>query len=161
MDARTRSASVFTSTPTRSGWTLDGRRAISLRPTETCRLHILQGRVWVTLNAPHVADGLGDHVLVEGQQLDVPAGAHLVMEPWTPPGAAPVRFDWCVVPSMPAVSTASRFAREVRTPWREFAQASGQAAVAFVRLVRGLLGYADHLVAGRGRVLSRWESNPP
>jgi hypothetical protein len=28
-------------------------------------------------------------------------------------------------------------------------------------LLRGLAGYGEYLVAGRGRVLSRFESNPP
>lgn len=159
MDIRTHHASVDHGSPVRTGWPLDASRAISLRPVEASRLHVLDGRVWVTLNAPQVAHGLGDHVLTAGQTLDVPAGAHLVMEPWVRGAAA--RFDWCVVPALPAAVRGGRFTREVAGPWREFAQATGQAALAFARLLRGLLGYADHLVAGRGRVLSRWESNPP
>ena len=161
MDTRTRCASVDETVHSAPGWALDAGRAISLRPGEASRLHILEGRAWVTVHAPQVADGLGDHVLAAGQSLDVPAGAHLVLEPWTPGRIDPVRFDWCVRPAPRAMPAADRFARDVSAPWREFAQASGQAALALGRLLRGLLGYADHLVAGRGRVLSRWESNPP
>ena len=161
MDTRTRSASVTDTAVAARGWPLAAHRAISLRPDEPSRLHITQGRVWVTLNAPHVAGGLDDHVLGAGQSLDVPAGAHVVMEPWAAPDALPVRFDWCVVPVPLRAPATHRFGREVVAPSREFVQALGQAGVALWRLVRGLLGYADHLVAGRGRVLTPWESNPP
>jgi len=49
----------------------------------------------------------------------------------------------------------------VVAPSRELATALGQATLAFGRLLRGVLGYTEFLVAGRGRVLSRFESNPP
>lgn len=40
---------------------------------------------------------------------------------------------------------------------------AGRALVALVlgRLLAGIAGYADYLVAGRGRVLPPLESNPP
>ena len=51
-----------------------------------------------------------------------------------------------------------RFDREVLSPARELGAALGQAATAVARVMRGLLGYSEFLVAGRGRVLSPLES---
>lgn len=161
MDTRSHCASVPDAAAATRGWHLAASRAISLRPTEPGRLRITEGQVWVTLNAPHVPCGLDDHVLVAGQTLDIPAGAHVVMEPWSPRAALPARFDWCVLPAPLRAARAGRFGREVAAPSREFVRALGQAGWAFARLVRGLLGYTELLVAGRGRVLTPWESNPP
>ncbi|MFW2357893.1 DUF2917 domain-containing protein [Hydrogenophaga sp.] len=144
------------------GWRLDARRAMSLRPQVPSRLHITQGRAWVTLGQAHEGAGneSGDLVLAAGESLVVPAGARLVMEPWQP-GAGPVRFDWCAEPEAQALASVDRFGREVAAPSRELAAALKQASVAFVRLMRGLFGYSEYLVAGRGRVLTPFESNPP
>ncbi len=144
------------------GWRLDARRAMSLRPQVPSRLCITQGRAWVTLGKAHEGAGneSGDLVLNAGESLMVPAGARLVMEPWQP-SAGPVRFDWCAEPETHAREQASRFGREVVAPSRELAVALGQAGLAFARLVRGLFGYSEFLVAGRGRVLTPFESNPP
>jgi Protein of unknown function (DUF2917) len=145
------------------GWRLDARRAMTLRPRVASRLQITQGRAWVTLGVPHKGAGneSGDVMLAAGESLSVPAGARLVMEPWEPASAAPVRFEWCAEPDAQTVEHAGRFGREVATPSRELAVALGQAGWAFVRLVRGVFGYSEYLVAGRGRVLTRFESNPP
>ena len=144
------------------GWRLDTRRAMSLRPQVPSRLHITQGRAWVTLGQAHEGAGneSGDLVLNAGESLAVPAGARLVMEPWQP-GAGPVRFDWCAEPEARSPEPAGRFGREVVTPTRELGVALGQAGLAFTRLLRGLFGYSEFLVAGRGRVLTPFESNPP
>ena len=144
------------------GWPLDARRAMSLRPRVPSRLHITQGRAWVTLGQPHEGAGnaSGDLVLNAGESLAVPAGVRLVMEPWQP-SAGPVRFDWCAEPGTRSAEQADRFGREVATPSRELAEALQHAGVAFVRLVRGLFGFSEFLVAGRGRVLTPFESNPP
>jgi hypothetical protein len=145
------------------GWRLDARRAMSLRPKVPSRLYITQGRAWVTLGVPTQGHGneLGDHMLEAGQSLAVPAGARVVMEPWQPAQATPVRFEWCGEAEAQVAEASSRFGREVATPTREMVVALGQAAWAFARLVRGLLGYSEYLVAGRGRVLTPYESNPP
>ena len=144
------------------GWRLDTRRAMSLRPQVPSRLHITQGRAWVTLGQAHEGAGneSGDLVLNAGESLAVPAGARLVMEPWQP-GAGPVRFDWCAEPEARSPEPAGRFGREVVAPSRELGVALGQAGLAFARLLRGLFGYSEFLVAGRGRVLTPFESNPP
>jgi hypothetical protein len=145
------------------GWRLDARRAMSLRPKVPSRLYITQGRAWVTLGLPTQGHGneLGDHMLEAGQSLAVPAGARVVMEPWQPAQATPVRFEWCSEAEARAAEVDTRFGREVAQPGRELVAALGQAAWAFLRLVRGLLGYSEYLVAGRGRVLTPFESNPP
>jgi hypothetical protein len=145
-----------------SGWRLDARRAMSLRPQVPSRLHITQGRAWVTLGeAPRGAGNeSGDLVLTAGEALLVPAGARLVMEPWQA-SPEPVRFDWCAETDAHAETQSDRFGREVLAPSRELAAALRQAGEAFGRLMHGLLGYSEFLVAGRGRVLTPLESNQP
>ena len=145
-----------------SGWRLEARRAMSLRPQVRSRLHITQGRAWVTLGeAPDGAGNeSGDLVLTAGESVWVPAGARLVMEPWQA-SDGPVRFDWCLEPVAHAEPQADRFGREVLAPSRELAAALRQAGEAFGRLLRGLFGYSEYLMAGRGRVLAPFESNPP
>ena len=92
MNTRSESAS----NTARRGHLVGAHRALSLYPADDSCLSVLSGRAWVTLNLPHVPQGLGDHVLQAGDILHVPAGAHLVMEPWASGEA--VRFDWCVLP---------------------------------------------------------------
>lgn len=139
-------------------WRLHPGHAMSLRPKKTAVLRIFCGQVWVTLGGPYqgAPNDLGDRFLGPGDVLAVPAGARMVMEPIAAPGdSGPVHFDW----SDAAVSAApSRFAREVVSPTRELGAALGQAGWALSRVLRGLLGYSEFLVAGRGRVLSPLES---
>jgi hypothetical protein len=131
---------------------------MSLRPKKTAVLRIFCGQVWVTLGGPYqgAPNDLGDRFLGPGDVLAVPAGARMVMEPIAAPGdSGPVHFDW----SDAAASAApSRFAREVVSPTRELGAALGRAGWALSRVLRGLLGYSEFLVAGRGRVLSPLES---
>ncbi|WP_332742134.1 DUF2917 domain-containing protein [Hydrogenophaga sp.] len=167
MNTRSTPAAVVSDRPacaaSARGWRLDVRRAMTLRPHVPSRLHITQGRAWVTLGLPHQGAGneSGDVMLGAGESLSVPAGARLVMEPWQPASAAPVRFEWCAEPDALAVERPDRFGREVVTPSRELGVALGQAGLAFARLMRGLFGYSEFLVAGRGRVLTPYESNQP
>lgn len=91
-----------------------------------------------------------------GEVWVVPAGVYLVIEPVSARGdMAPLQFDWS---DAPAPLASGRFVREVVSPAREFCAALGQAAGALARALRGLLGYGEFLVAGRGRVLSPLES---
>ena len=59
----------------------------------------------------------------------------------------------------------TRWQREVAAPGRELGQALSGTAAALGRLAWGVAAYtaylAGYLVAGRGRVLTRFESNPP
>lgn len=156
MQTRSESASRFTS---RRGWVVAAHQALSLRPAGASELRVIGGDAWVTLTRTHPDDGVADHVLRAGDSLSVPAGAHLVMEPWTSGQA--LRFDWTEWPGAQPQARPQRFARDVVAPSRELVQALGQAAWALGRLLRGVAGYGEFLVAGRGRVLSRFESNPP
>ena len=152
------------------GWHLGARRTVSLLPKAHGVLRIAQGRVWVTMGALQGLAGQpdsGDVVLHAGEELAVPAGAHLVMECWPLQPGEEVRFDWSEqVVAQPAV--VPRFQREVANPARDLghelrasAGALGRAAWAFARMLWGLAGYADHLVAGRGRVMSPLEAGQP
>ena len=137
-------------------WRLHPGHAMSLRPKQAAVLRIRRGRMWVTLGMPSALSpqASGDRFLRDGESLVVPAGARLVMEPLSPREAdGPVCFDW----SGAAQAQDSRFGREVRAPLHEAVAAFGQAVWALVRVARGLLGYSEFLVAGRGRVLSPLE----
>ncbi len=140
-------------------WRLLPGSALSLKPKADAVLRLRRGGVWVTLGETDqgMPDASGDRFLREGEALLVPAGARVVMESLQSQGTdGPVLFDWTDLAVNPAAS--SRFRREVVTPSRELVLALGQAAVALVRVLRGLLGYSEYLVAGRGRVLTPLES---
>ncbi|MBA4266798.1 MAG: hypothetical protein C0453_17110 [Comamonadaceae bacterium] len=148
-------------------WSLAHGRALGLHAGQPAELRILRGHVWVTLGdaiqrsgsaGGHVA---GDVFLHSGDVLRVPRGARLVMESLDGASEPAALFDWVEDPRRTLRDRPGRFRREVLTPGHDLALALRQAAFAFVRLVRGLLGYGEFLVAGRGRVLSRFEGNPP
>ena len=72
-------------------WQLRAGQALGLRASVPHSLRVQRGRIWVTLdaNARHASEDL---VLGPGDSLAVPAGEHLVMEPWSDAGAA-YRWD--------------------------------------------------------------------
>jgi len=148
-------------------WSLNHGRALTLKPVLPAELRILRGHVWVTMgdalqpSASHGQRVAGDLFLYAGDVLQVPRGALLVMESMGSAAAPAVLFDWVEQTEPVLHARPGRFSREVLAPGLELAQALRQAALAFTRLVRGLLGYGEFLVAGRGRVLSRFEGNPP
>ncbi len=146
-------------TATSGYWKLGAGRAMTLRPREWGTLCIAEGRVWLTVDgsARERLDLWGDHVLSAGDTLRLPPGSQVVVEAWHRQGDAPVRFDWVPQPA-PALT---RWQREVRQPMGDLVRALGAASAALVRLLGGLLAYGEFLAAGRGRVLSRFESNPP
>lgn len=140
-------------------WRLHAGCAMRLRPRGEAVLRVYRGRLWVTLGRPDggTPEHSGDLFVAQGQTLVVPVGARCVLEPWPAgPDADPVCFDWMDL--QPADPQAGRFAREVLRPSREAWDALGLAAGATARVLRGLLGYGEYLVAGRGRVLSPLES---
>lgn len=157
-------------------WHLAPCRTISLQPKAHSVLRIAQGRVWVTMGARQGLAGQadsGDLVLHAGDELPVPAGVHLVMECWpaqpgqTSQAGKGVRFDFSEPAAVLAAAT-PRFQREVANPARDLGQellasvgALGRAAWALARVLRGLAGYGDCLVAGRGRVMSPQEAGQP
>lgn len=69
------------------GCDLAPHRAQSVHAREARRLHILHGRVWLTLGG---ADQPGDHFLAAGDSLLLPAGARAVFEAY--PAQQPVRW---------------------------------------------------------------------
>lgn len=134
--------------------------ALSLRPKQAATMQVVTGRAWVTLGGPYVGhdDESGDLSLEAGDRLAVPVGARVVVEAASTAKADPLRFDWCE-PSL--IQSDVRPSREVLAPAGDLMKALGQSTMALGRLTWGVLGLADVLVAGRGRVLSQWESNPP
>ncbi|MDO9202797.1 MAG: DUF2917 domain-containing protein [Hydrogenophaga sp.] len=139
-------------------WRLYPGHAMTLRPKQTAVLRIFCGQVWATQGQPAgtTPHSAGDHFLGPGDVLVVPAGMRLVLEPLAARGdTAPVHFDWS---DACAQAAPTRFDREVLQPTRELGAALGQAAMAMARVLRGLLGYREFLVAGRGRVLTPLES---
>jgi hypothetical protein len=103
--------------PLGQGHVLQPRSARSLRPVEPCRLHILQGRVWLTLSG---AGASGDHFLAAGDSLALPAGCHAVMEPYP---AQPVR--WACTQAHDKSLAPARVAREAVQPVQHPALALG------------------------------------
>ncbi|MDO8904471.1 DUF2917 domain-containing protein [Hydrogenophaga sp.] len=148
-------------------WGLAQGRALGLHAGQPAELRILRGRVWVTLgDALHRSEPVGmqvagDVFLHAGDVLRVPRGARLVMESLDTASEPAALFDWVEDSGRALRNRPGRFRREVLAPGHDLALALRQAALAFTRLVRGLLGYGEFLVAGRGRVLSRFEGNPP
>ncbi|MBA4193591.1 MAG: hypothetical protein C0451_03370 [Comamonadaceae bacterium] len=69
-------------------WQLGAGAAASLRAIRPSRLAVREGRAWVTWG-----DGC-DRIVVAGEVLEVPAGAHVVVEPWQPCGAGVLRFGF-------------------------------------------------------------------
>lgn len=149
---------VPASTPV--GWKLTRGEPLSLLPRQDSVLYILRGRVWATVDGPHAgpANASGDIVLQAGQRLGIRAGRHLVLESLDD---VPARFDWAAAPVPQSVAAPSRWKTTVVQPLRDFGHALGLAGAALVRLVLGLVGYGEYLVAGRGRVLHCMEGNPP
>lgn len=70
----------------RDAWQLAPGQAITLRAREAHVLRVRQGRLWVTLDAT-ARWGSEDQVIGPGEELRVPAGQRLVMEPWDGCGA--------------------------------------------------------------------------
>ena len=127
-------------------------QAASLRSSQATNLRVLGGRAWVTLGeADAGAPGdSGDRFLEAGEVLCVPAGARLVLEPFSQQGdTVAVFFDW-----VDGALAPSRFSREVARPADELIAALQQAGAALARLLKGLLGYSGLFGASPGGALS-------
>ena len=130
-------------------WRLHPGQAMGLRPRRESLLRIYCGRVWVTQGGPYAVVGResGDHFLSPGDSLRGPAGARLVMEPLVDAGdERPVHFDWSEVAQK---EENTRFRKDVVEPAREVGVALGHAGRAVVRVLAGLLGYAEGAIAGQ------------
>jgi len=117
-------------------WRLAPQRAMSLWPCRPSQILMVQGSAWITWSSPLVLGGLsaGDHFLQPGQILDVPAGAHLVLQ--ARHAGQTLHFDWRELP----VALAQRESRQGSMPelGRQWWQALGQLGWATGQLLRGL-----------------------
>lgn len=140
-------------------WKLAPGRALSLHPRTEGTLRILAGRAWVTLDERPRGhnDESGDHVLQAGQKLVVRAGSHLVFESMD---QDPIHFDWHPH-YVPRLTPSLRWQQSVVLPLRDLRRGAWLTVTALARLLWGLVGYADYLVAGRGRAMSPREVSPP
>ena len=129
MSARNVLESQQSAVPTEVGrtapgcWQLAAGRALSLRPRDCSVLEIAQGRVWLTHNGVSATDPPGavaDHVLCAGDGLTIAAGAHVVIEPWTLPGAPEalaVAFRWGIAPDATPVDLQPQRLRSNARRW--------------------------------------------
>ena len=162
-------SNAFTPSTARSepagSWKLDAGRAVTLHSAETGVLRIAQGRVWATLDGPHAgpANDQGDFILQAGERLTLLPGQRVVLESWDACANEAAYFSWDpkTVSTLQAVAPASRWQVDVLLPLHDLGHALAQAAQALGRLVWGLAGFGEFVVAGRGRVMPRLESNQP
>lgn len=146
------SAASFASTPFRTRlplpvgcWQLPAGRAISLYPDRSGWVHVVQGRVWVTLDGPHAGPD-ADLFLNAGDRLYVAGGQRAVLEPFGDGDLlTPAGFDW-----KPAgVHGLSPRALAVVEPLADLRRALAGAAIglravaqALRRLMAGVVGLA-------------------
>ena len=152
-------------------WKLDGGHAVTLQDPRAAVLRITHSRVWATLDGPHAGPGnnRGDLVLTAGERLALRAGQRVVIEPWSAMARESVCFSWDPAPVAATLPVAlqqrgvagSRLQAAVVCPLRDLGLALKMAAQALGRLVWGIAGLSEFLVAGRGRVQTCMEGNPP
>lgn len=119
-------------------WRLAPRCAMSLLPRKNSQLLIVQGSAWITWDQAmdHGAQTGGDHFLVAGQIIDVPAGVRVVMQARHAHEA--LHFDWREMPPGCASYRPSRVSMAELV--RQWLQAWVQLGRATARLVPGMLG---------------------
>ncbi len=150
---------------TGGNWKLGSGRAITLHSQDEGILRIAKGRVWATLDGPRIGpvNDSGDFFLDVGDSLTLRAGQPVVIESWNACADEATYFSWD--PETSAQRTRmrvdSRWQVAVAHPLRDFGLALIMAAHALGRLAWGIVGFGEFLVAGRGRVMPRMESNPP
>ncbi len=81
---------------TTGGWVLGAGRVVRLQLREDRFLRATQGSLWVTLDSdkPQIT---GDHILLAGERLRVPAGRTVVLSAGGPRGSG-AAFDWQPLP---------------------------------------------------------------
>ena len=155
-------------------WKLRCGHAVTLRDANAAVLRINHGSVWATVDGPHAgpANNRGDLVLTAGDRLTLQAGQRVVIEPWNSGAASAheaVYFSWdpaleaAVLPlsAQQRAPASSRMQVALLYPLRDFGQALKMAMQALSRLIWGVAGLSEFLVAGRGRVQPCLDSNPP
>lgn len=147
-------------------WTMEKGSARTFSPRTSGVLRVSSGRAWVTLNAspyspqprwcPEIDPG--DIFVGPGDELPLQRGQKVVIESWPAHSAPLTHLAW-----EPAAVSASahRWQGAVVQPARELGQGLLQVARALRRLLLGLAGYSEFLMAGRGKVQAALESNKP
>lgn len=150
-------------------WKLGWGYAVTLQDAHATVLRITHGRVWATVDGPHAgpANNQGDIFLKAGERLTLEPGQRVVIEPWSASANEAVYFAWDAAPAVPLLTlqrqaqSGSRMQAAVLCPLRDFGLALKMAAQALGRLVSGIAGLGEFLVAGRGRVQTCMEGNQP
>ena len=146
-------------------WKLDVGRAITLHSRDEGVLRIAKGRLWATTDGPRIgaANDLGDFFLDAGDSLRMGAGQSVVIESWNTCANEAAYFSWDPVPAAQPVNLKADPRWQVAVIYliRDFGLAMVMAVKALGRLTWGIAGLGEFLVAGRGRVMPRMESNPP
>ena len=147
-----------------TSWALCRGQAQTFRPLTAGVLRTHSGRAWVTLSMPaHLPRPRwcaemepGDLFLGADTQLRLAAGQTVVIESWPSDRDAATQLEW-----LPEEISASavRWQEAVVQPTRSLVAALVLAGRSLVQLLRGLAGYTDYLVAGRGKVQTCLESN--
>lgn len=72
------------------------RQTFLLRPRAAGVVHVTQGRLWLTLDGPHVgpANAWGDHVLYAGQSMTLRGGASALLEGWPVEAGSVSQWEW-------------------------------------------------------------------
>ena len=131
-------------------------RALSLQPGKASLLRVKQGRVWATLGSE-----LGDHVLVPGSTLHIPAGEHVVIEPWPLEERCPVFFDWDPAPVYLAAAQPLVSLLPVREPGLADERVAVGQAVRDLRAALGLaVGATARLAFGVARFAVGFATRP-
>ena len=147
-------------------WQLAKGCAVTFYPEVSGVLRVSSGRAWATFNPSpwspaarwNPADDAGDFFVMPGMNLPLRAGEGVVIESWPAGDATSSTVVW---EPAPVSAAATRWQQAVVLPVRELGQGLAQVVRAFGRLLVGLAGYREFLVAGRGKVQTCLESNAP
>lgn len=147
-----------------TGWRVMPGHTIHLRPTMAGQLRVRHGVAWVTVSGGKLDQPLpADQFLAAGDELDIPAGASVVAEAMVMAehGSEAMVFDWEHKLSRRTSPAGSRLQREVVTPARDFVGALGDAGMALMSLVAGVVGLVDWMWPDSGRGPRPFEINQP
>ncbi len=147
-------------------WQLAKGAVVTLHPRTAGVLRVASGRAWATFNPSpwsprprwNPEDDAGDVFVMPGMNLSLRAGQDVVLESWPAGDATESTLVW---EAAAEGAHSSRWQQAVVEPLRDLGHGLALVARAFGRLVVGLGGYAEFLVAGRGKVQTCLESNRP
>lgn len=149
-------------------WKLAGGSALTLRPRQPMLLRAVHGGLWVTWQVPAAwwargqTTAPGDQFLAAGDTCMLPAGAHVVLEPWNP-GALHTHAAWsgfdCEVQPQALPLARAAATTSLRQPLADLRAGFGLMAAALLRLalvlVRSAVRFATDFVAACARGFGR------